>query len=59
MKKIYIAIFLAFIIGVSCKKDKVIDDTIFLPTDMLFEDLEVGRFSHVIPTADFNWDSNI
>lgn len=53
MKKIYIAIFLAFIIGVSCKKDKVIDDTIFLPTDMLFEDLEVGRFSHVIPTADF------
>jgi hypothetical protein len=53
MKKVYMAILLALIIGISCKKDIEIDHTIFLPTDMLFEDLEVGRFNHVIPTADF------
>ncbi|SFG56150.1 DUF4465 domain-containing protein [Pedobacter insulae] len=53
MKRIYIAILMVFIIGVSCKKDIDLDDTIFLPTDLLFEDLQVGRFSHVIPTVDF------
>jgi|GEM_PF-1258069 len=52
-KNAYIAIFLAFIIGTSCKKDKEMDKTVFLPTDLLFEDLQVGRFSHVIPAADF------
>ena len=53
MKKLYIAILMAFIVGVSCKKDIDLDETIFLPTDLLFEELEVGRFSHVIPTVDF------
>ncbi len=53
MKRAYIAILLAFTLGVSCKKEIDLDDTIFLPTDLLFEELEVGRFSHVIPTTDF------
>ena len=53
MKRIYVIVLLLFIIGTSCKKDKELDTTVFYPTDMLFEDLGVGRFSHVIPTNSF------
>jgi hypothetical protein len=53
MKKVYIAILMALIAGVSCKKGIELDKTVLLPTDMLFEDLQVGRFSHVIPATDF------
>jgi hypothetical protein len=54
MKKVLSAIIIALCMTTSCKKDaKLKDDTILLRTDLLFEDLQVDRFSHRIPTSSF------
>lgn len=53
MKIIYRFVLLLSIVAMSCKKDKELDQTIFYPTDLLFEDLKVERFNHTIPTTSF------
>lgn len=48
---VYMVIAIAF---TSCKKeDKLIDDVVLLPTDLLFEEFKIGRFTHKIPAESF------
>jgi hypothetical protein len=54
MKRILCLYTLLIMAFVSCKKDgKLIDDVILLPTDLLFEDFKIGRFTHKIPAESF------
>lgn len=55
MKTLFGIMILVLLVGTSCKKEtKLSDETIFLPTDLLFEDLKVNRFGHKIPTESFS-----